>query len=145
LRLKSKNKKQEAIIMNKVILIGRLTRDPELRYTPSGTPVAKFTLAVDRSVKKDQEKTADFIDIITWEKKAEACSNYLGKGKLVAVEGRLQIRSYDDKQGVRRKAAEVVANNVQFLEKKADDDVNGRGYAGNQDGEINFDDSDIPF
>lgn len=130
--------------MNKVILIGRLVRDPELRYTPNGTAVAKFTLAVDRRAKKDKEKTADFIDIITWEKQAEACSTYLSKGKLVAIEGRLTIRSYDDSQGVRRKASEVVANNVRFLEKK-DKDNNGGGYAGNQDGEITFDEDDIPF
>lgn len=131
--------------MNRIILIGRLTRDPELRYTPNGTAVAKFTLAVDRRVKKDQEKKADFIDIITWENQAEACSNYLKKGKLVAVEGRLQIRSYDDSQGIRRKAAEVVANNVRFLEKKSDDNINAEGYTGRSDGEISFDEDDIPF
>ncbi|NPV73339.1 MAG: single-stranded DNA-binding protein [Pelotomaculum sp.] len=131
-------------MMNKVILIGRLTRDPELRYTPKGTPVGKFTLAVDRRTKKDQEKEADFIDVITWDKQAEACGNYLAKGKLVAVEGRLQVRSYDDSQGVRRKAAEVVASSVRFLEKK--DGAAGGDIEGPQnDGEITFDEDDIPF
>ncbi|GBF35433.1 single-stranded DNA-binding protein [Desulfocucumis palustris] len=104
-------------MFNKIILIGRLTREPELRYTPNGTPVSKFTLAVDRRVSKQGEKEADFIDIVTWQKKAEVCANYLGKGRLVAVEGRLQIRSYEDNQGIRRKAAEVVAETVKFLDR----------------------------
>jgi len=112
---------------NKVILIGRLTAEPELKETNGGTMVAKFTLAVDRKVSKDKEKEADFIDIIVWQKLAELCSRYLGKGRLVAVDGRLQIRSYDDKQGVRRKAAEVVAETVKFLDWAKE---NGKGDDG---------------
>ena len=105
-------------MLNKIILIGRLTRDPELRYTASGIPVAKFNLAVDRPFKNQKgEREADFIDIETWRGLAENCANHLGKGRLVAVEGRLQIRSYDDNQGIRRKAAEVVADNVRFLDR----------------------------
>lgn len=102
--------------MNKVILVGRLTQDPEMRYTQSGTPVASFTLAVNRRFANQQgEREADFINIVVWQKLAENCANYLNKGSQVAVEGRLQIRSYDDRQGIRRKAAEVVANEVEFL------------------------------
>jgi len=100
--------------MNTVILIGRLTRDPELRYTNSGHAVANFTLAVDRPFSK--EKETDFIPIIVWQKQAEICAEYLLKGSQVAVEGRLQVRGYEDKQGNKRSATEVVASSVQFLD-----------------------------
>jgi len=104
-------------VLNKVILIGRLVADPQLRYTQSGIAVTNFTLAVDRPfVTQSGEREADFIDIVTWRKLAEVCANHLNKGRLVAVEGRLQIRSYDDQNGIRRKAAEVVANQVKFLD-----------------------------
>ncbi len=133
-------------MLNRIILIGRLAQDPELRYIPSsGTPVANFTLAVDRSFTNQQgEREADFINIVTWRKLAENCANYIQKGRLVGVEGRLQIRSYDDKEGIRRKVAEVVADNVKFLDsardKKSDD-------TGNiiEDGDMNFKEEDIPF
>ncbi len=131
-------------MLNKVILIGRLTKAPELRYTPNGIAVAKFTLAVDRRQVKDREKETDFIDIIVWQRLAETCEKYLDKGRLVAVEGRLQIRSYDDSQGIRRKAVEVVAENVRFLDKAKE----GAGQNGQLDGNGDdqyFDDSDIPF
>lgn len=102
-------------MLNRVVLIGRLTRDPELRYTPAnGVAVATFTLAVNRRFKQQQE--ADFIPIVVWQQQAENCAKYLGKGSLVAVEGRLQIRSYEDREGQRRTVAEVVADSVQFLE-----------------------------
>ncbi|MGB9804559.1 single-stranded DNA-binding protein [Desulfofundulus sp.] len=94
----------------KWIGIGRLTKDPELRETPDRVPVARFTLAVDRG--KDG---ADFIDVIVWREQAENCVKYLKKGAPAAVEGRLQIRTYEDSQGVRRKAAEIVASRVVFL------------------------------
>ena len=104
--------------MNEVWLIGRLTKDPEVRQTPGGKTVAKITLAVDRDFKNaDGEREADFIDVLTWEKLADSCSKHLGKGRLVSVKGRLQIRSYDDSQGIRRKAAEVVADKVSFLDR----------------------------
>lgn len=136
-------------MLNRVILIGRLTRDPELRYTPNGAAVAKFTLAVDRRQSKDREKETDFIDIVVWQKLAETCANYIGKGRLVAVEGRLQIRSYDDNQGIRRKAAEVIADNVQFLDraKEAGTSYNASHASegiGNGS-EISFNEDDIPF
>jgi len=105
-------------MMNEVWLIGRLVRDPEENKTPAGKTVAKMTLAVKRDyANADGEREADFIEIIAWEKLAETCAKHLVKGRLVSVKGRLQIRSYDDSQGIRRKAAEVVAEKVKFLDK----------------------------
>jgi single-strand DNA-binding protein len=103
-------------MLNKIILIGRLVRDPESRHTPQGTPVCRFTLAVNRPFTNSEgEREADFIDCIAWEKLAENVQKYTNKGRLVAVEGRLQIRSYDDSQGVRRRAAEVICQRVVFM------------------------------
>jgi len=118
--------------MNNVVLIGRLTRDPELKYLPNtGTPVATFTLAVDRELSREKklemeskgQPTADFINIIVWGKQAENCANYLKKGRLVAVSGRIQSRSYEGKDGTKRYITEVVASRVEFLEwtEKTDD------------------------
>jgi single-strand DNA-binding protein len=105
-------------MLNRVILIGRLTRDPELRYTSTGTAVASFTVAVDRQFTNQQgQRETDFIRIVTWQKLAETCANYLGKGRLVAVDGRLQVRSYDTPDGQRRQTAEVVAETVRFLDR----------------------------
>jgi single-strand DNA-binding protein len=138
-------------LLNKVILIGRLTRDPELRYTPNGVAITKFTLAVDRPFKNRQgEKETDFINIVVWRKQAENCANYLGKGRLVAVEGRLQIRTYDDSQGIRRKASDIIADNVSFLEWAKDTQEANvvAGSLGNEEGfskEIDFNDDDVPF
>lgn len=101
-------------MLNRVILIGRLTRDPELKYTPNGTAVATFTLAINRRFNKEE---TDFIDVVTWKGLAENCANYLGKGRLAAVEGRLQVRTYETKEGQKRKVAEVVADDVRFLDK----------------------------
>lgn len=98
--------------INTVVLVGRLVRDPELRYTPAGKAVANFTLAVDRGGK---EAPADFLDVVTWEKAAEAVANHTDKGSLVAVSGRLQSRTYEAKDGGKRKVVEVVAHQVQFL------------------------------
>jgi single-strand DNA-binding protein len=107
-------------VLNRIILIGRLTRDPELRYVPSGQPVASFTLAVDRPFTNQQgERQTDFIDIVAWRRLAEQVTQHLAKGRLVAVEGRLQIRSYETQDGQKRKAAEVVADAVRFLDRKA--------------------------
>ncbi len=103
---------------NRIILIGRLTRDPELRYVPSGAPVASFTLAVDRPFKDQQgNRETDFIDIVAWRKLAEQVSQYMSKGRMVAVEGRLQIRSYETQDGQKRKVAEVVADGIRFLDR----------------------------
>lgn len=104
--------------MNHIVLIGRTTREVELRYTPNGVAVATFDLAVDRpTTNANGERETDFIRIITWQKTAENCANYLKKGRLVAVEGRLQIRNYQTQDGQKRRVAEVVASFVQFLEK----------------------------
>lgn len=104
-------------MLNKIILIGRLTRDPELRYTANGIAVATFTLAVDRPYQNQQgQRETDFIRIVVWQKLAEICANNLGKGRLVAVEGRLQVRSYDTPEGQKRQISEVVAENVRFLD-----------------------------
>jgi single-strand DNA-binding protein len=102
---------------NKVILIGRLTADPELRYTPSGKAVAKFRLAVDRRANARGERETDFINIVAWQKLAEVCSQYLTKGKLCAIDGRLQTRQYENKEGRKVNDFEVVAEIMQMLDR----------------------------
>ncbi len=109
---------------NRIILIGRLTADPVLRYTPQGTAVATFTLAVNRRFNREE---TDFINIVTWRALAEHCAQYLSKGQLTALEGRLQIRSYEGKDGIRRTVAEVIADDVRFLGKA------GTGSSSNAD------------
>ncbi len=113
-------------MLNKIVLIGRLTRDPELRYTQSGKAVATMRMAVDRGTKDAEgNKETDFIDIVVWDKQGESCANYLQKGRLIAAEGRLQIRQYETNDGQKREKAEVVANTVRFLDKA--DGGNGGG------------------
>jgi single-strand DNA-binding protein len=102
---------------NKVFLIGNLTKDPELRYTPSGIPVARFTIAVNRPAAKSEKNEVDFINIVAWRRLAEICGEYLKKGRPVSIEGRLQIREYD-KDGEKRFFSEVVADGMQMLGKK---------------------------
>jgi single-strand DNA-binding protein len=148
------------LMMNKVILIGRLTRDPELRYTTTGKAVANFGLAVDRQFKNaNGEREADFINIVVWGKIAEVCANNLGKGRLVAIDGRLQIRNYEDNNGNKRYVSEVVANEVRFLDWPKDHQGQGsrpqQGSAGAPQGPSGtpddfdlppaFDEDDIPF
>lgn len=104
-------------MMNKVILIGRLAGDPELRYTPSGAAVANFTIAVDRPYTNRQgERETDFIRIVAWRKLGEVCANNLGKGRLVGVCGRMEVRSYETQDGQRRWVTEVIAEEVKFLD-----------------------------
>ncbi len=108
-------------MLNKIILMGRLTRDPELRRTGSGTAVTSFSLAVDRDFKSQSgEKETDFIDIVAWRNTAEFVSKYFTKGRMAVVEGRLQIRDWTDKDGGKRRSAEVVADNVYFGDSKRD-------------------------
>jgi len=115
--------------MNRIILIGRLTADPELRYTASGTAVAQFTLAVNRQrSNQNGEREADFINIVVWQKLGELCAQYLRKGRQAAVDGRLQIRSYENKEGQKVRVAEVVAENVQFLDRAEAGGGGGDGY-----------------
>lgn len=105
--------------MNKVFLIGRLTKDPELRYTGSNIAVATFTVAVNKPfANQNGEREADFINIVVWRKQAENVKNYLSQGSQVAIDGRIQTRSYDDQEGKKRYVTEVVADNVQFLDTK---------------------------
>ena len=106
-------------MLNKIVLMGRLTRDPELRRTQSGTPVASFALAVDRDFKSQNgEKETDFIDVVVWRNTAEFVSKYFSKGRMAIVDGRLQIRDWTDKDGGKRRSAEVVADNVYFGDSK---------------------------
>lgn len=110
--------------MNKVFLIGRLTRDPELRYTSSNIAVATFSIAVDRNFSNAAgEREADFINIVVWRKQAENVKNYMHKGSQVAIDGRIQTRSYDETDGKKRYVTEVVADNVQFLDSKGSRDA----------------------
>lgn len=116
-------------MLNRVVLIGRLTQDPELRYTNSGTAVASFSLAVDRSRPNQAgERETDFINIVVWQKQAELCAQYLHKGRLAAVDGRLQIRAYENREGQKVRVAEVVAESVRFLDRG--DGGNPQGSAG---------------
>ena len=113
-------------MLNHIVLMGRLTRDPELRRTGSGTAVASFTLAVDRDFKNQSgEKETDFIDIVAWRNTAEYVSKYFTKGRMAVVTGRLQIRNWTDKEGGKRRSAEVVADNVYFGDSRKDGDYGG--------------------
>ena len=129
-------------MLNRVILIGRLTAEPKLTYTQNGTAVATFTLAVDRFKKNAKgEKEVDFINIVVWQKQAENCANYLGKGSLAAVEGRINVRSYEDKEGKKRWVTEVVADAVRFLSGKVDSAPKESKAAA----DLGFSAEDIPF
>lgn len=140
-------------MLNKIVLMGRLTRDPELRYTQSGTPVVSFSIAVDRDFKSQSgEKETDFIDIVAWRSSAEFVSRYFTKGRMAVVEGRLQIREWKDKDGSRRRNAEVVADNVYFGDSKHESQQGsaprpaGRPVSVQCDyEEIDEDDGDLPF
>lgn len=122
--------------MNKVILIGRLTADPELRYTPNGAAVCSFRIAVDRPFNSQSgERGADFINIVVWNKAAENTAKYMSKGRQIAVDGRLQIRSYDGNDGQRRWVTEVVADRVEFLGGGGSANNGGDIYGGNYGGQ----------
>ncbi|GAB7388513.1 single-stranded DNA-binding protein SsbA [Bacillaceae bacterium] len=115
-------------MINRVVLVGRLTRDPELRYTQSGVAVTTFTLAVNRRFANQQgERGTDFIDIVCWRQLAELCANYLKKGQQAGVEGRLQTRSYENREGRKVYVTEVVADNVQFLSPPSQTAAGGGG------------------
>lgn len=136
-------------MLNRSILIGRLTKDPEMRYTPAGVAVTQFTLAVDRSVTQGKEKEADFINIVTWRQLAETCANYLKKGRLTAVEGRIQVRNYENNEGKKVYVTEVVADNVRFLESNKDGSQRADKIDSSKDpfhGEgIQVEEDDLPF
>ncbi|UOQ83785.1 single-stranded DNA-binding protein [Gracilibacillus salinarum] len=118
-------------MLNRVVLVGRLTKDPDLRYTPNGVAVANFTVACNRPFSNQQgQREADFINCVTWRRQAENLANYMGKGSLVGVDGRIQTRSFDNQEGQRVFMTEVVADSIQFLETR-----NGSG--GGQGGQPN--------
>lgn len=137
--------------MNKIILMGRLTRDPEVRYTSTGKVVCQFTVAVDRPfVSQDGKREADFIPVVIWGKQAELCGNSLTKGQRVLVEGRLQIRSYDAQDGTKRWVTEVIANSFEFIERKGDFShpaagAQAPGAANNNGGNMDSFGSQVPF
>lgn len=114
-------------MLNRIILMGRLTRDPELRHTQVGTPVASFSLAVDRDFRSREggERATDFIDIVAWRNTAEFVSKYFTKGRMAVVEGRLQMRDWTDRDGNKRRSAEVVAENIYFGDSRRDGDTGG--------------------
>ena len=120
-------------MLNHIVIMGRLTRDPELRRTGSGIAVASFSVAVDRDFGKNEngEKETDFIDCVAWRNTAEFVSKYVTKGRMVAVSGRLQIRSWTDKEGNKRRTAEIVADNVYFGDSRRDSEGGGNPYGGN--------------
>ncbi len=148
-------------MLNRIILMGRLTRDPELRHTQTGTAVASFSLAVDRDFRSRDsgEKGVDFIDIVAWRSTAEFVSKYFTKGRMAVVEGRLQIRDWTDREGGKRRSAEVVAENIYFGDSKRDSDNSGSSYSrpaapadygmppvgGDQFAELADDDGELPF
>ena len=131
-------------MLNKIVLMGRLTRDPELRRTNSGAAVTSFTLAVDRDFKgQNGEKETDFIDVTCWRNTAEFVSKYFAKGRMAVVEGRLQMRDWTDKDGNKRRNAEVVADNVYFADSKSDA---GAQVAQSQNwAPIEEEDGELPF
>lgn len=148
-------------MLNRVVLVGRLTKDPDLKYLANGTPVATFTLAVNRPFKNQQgDQEADFINVVVWRKPAENAANYLKKGSLAGVDGRIQTRNYEGQDGKRVYVTEVVAESVQFLEPKNSSgqqqnqsrQQNNQGYTrvdedpfANNGQPIDISDDDLPF
>ncbi|MNW43554.1 Single-stranded DNA-binding protein ssb [compost metagenome] len=144
-------------MLNRVILIGRLTKEPELRYTTSGVAVTQFTIAVDRPfTSQGGEREADFIPVVTWRQLAETCANYLRKGRLCAVEGRIQVRNYENNEGRKIYITEVIADNVRFLESNRDNSYSQNNESFNTDKRhgdpfanegqpINISDDNLPF
>lgn len=142
-------------MLNKIFIMGRLTRDPELRRTQNGTAVTSFTLAVDRDFKNaDGTKDTDFIDVVAWRNTAEFVSKYFGKGRMAVVEGRLQLRDWTDKDGNKRRNAEVLADNIYFGDSKKEGDSSGGYKAAGKAVDVEpeagdfaevEDDGDIPF
>lgn len=131
--------------MNKVILIGRLVADPDIRHTQSGKCVASYRLAVDRPFKSDGQPEADFINCVAWGKNGEFCQIYLHKGMKIALEGRIQTRTYDDKDGKKVYVTEVIVEHHEFCESKRSADSGGYAEPAQGFTEIDEDDGDLPF
>ena len=137
-------------MLNTIVTMGRLTRDPELRYTQNQTPVASFTLAVDRdfSGRDGAEKQTDFIDCVAWRSSAEFISKYFSKGRMAVVAGRLQLRDWTDKDGNKRRSAEVVSDHIYFGDSKKDSGTQSAepaAYGSQQFTELEDEDEDLPF
>ena len=133
-------------MLNKIFLMGRLTRDPELRRTGSGLAVASFSLAVDRDFKSQSgEKETDFIDIVAWRNTAEFVSKYFTKGRMAVVEGRLQIQDWTDKEGNKRRSSEVVADSIYFGDSKKDTGMPAQSYSNNGSFSEVEDAGELPF
>lgn len=131
-------------MLNKCFLLGRLTKDPEIRRTNGGTAVTSFTLAVDRDFKTNGEKETDFIEVVAWRNTAEFVSKYFSKGRMAIVEGRLQIRDWTDKNGNKRRTAEIVADNVYFGDSKRENREEPE-YKQADLAEISEEDGELPF
>lgn len=131
-------------MLNKCFLLGRMTKDPEIRRTNGGAAVTSFTLAVDRDFKTNGEKETDFIDVVAWRNTAEFVSKYFSKGRMAIVEGRLQIRDWTDKNGNKRRTAEVVADNVYFGDSKRENKEEPE-YKQADFAEISEEDGELPF
>lgn len=131
--------------MNKVVLIGRLTADPDIRHTQSGKYVASYRLAVDRAFKSDGQPEADFINCVAWGKNGEFCQKYLYKGMKIAVEGRIQTRTYDDKDGKKVYVTEVIVEHHEFCESKRSFDSGSYAEPAQNFTELDEDDGDLPF
>jgi len=145
--------------MNQIVLVGRLTRDPELRHTPTGTPVASFSVAVDRRYSKDAERKTDFIDCVAWRSNGEFVAKYFTKGKLIGVVGRLETRDWTDKEGNKRRSFEVNCDSIEFVGGKNEGSTGGytgtaktdynSGYSSSVPSsdfaELEEDDGDLPF
>lgn len=136
-------------MFNLVVLTGRITADPELKTTTNGTNVTTFSIAVERSYRSGEERQTDFINIVAWRKTAEFITKYFKKGNLIGIEGSIQTRRYQDKNGNNRTAFEVIANNVQFVESKREAGAEGASFSNadvNDFAEMDtVDDSDLPF
>lgn len=131
-------------MLNKCFLLGRMTKDPEIRRTNGGTAVTSFTLAVDRDFKTNGEKVTDFIEVVAWRNTAEFVSKYFSKGRMAIVEGRLQIRDWTEKNGNKRRTAEVVADNVYFGDSKKENKQEPE-YKQADLAEISEEDGELPF
>ncbi|CAM2952051.1 single-stranded DNA-binding protein [Hathewaya histolytica] len=132
--------------MNKVTLVGRLCADPELKFTPgAGTAVTTFTLAVNRRFKKEGQPEADFIPVVVWGRMAEVTANYMSKGRMIGISGRIETRSYEAKDGTRRYVTEVIAEEVQFIGSKKDGQATEQQQNTWENSYTEVDDDDIPF
>lgn len=138
------------MLMNQIVIMGRMTRDPELRQTPNGVSVTSFTLAVERrfTPRDGEEKQVDFIDVVAWRNTGEFAAKYFTKGQMAAVTGRLQLRDWNDKEGNKRRSAEVIADNIYFTESKKSRETALGTTEQKEDSyftELDIDDEELPF